>query len=135
MFDTKLRKAFMQRARLSNMFHLSSGDDEDWKISQDIEEVQKQIASLMKDKYHYIDKKELPEQAEQTEEYEIPTDPFALMQKLNSVRTSLTRTEKDLSQISHKDETTRYEKKQATIQRLAYHKRLLEQAIEKQKTS
>lgn len=134
MYDTKLKKAFMQRARLSNSFHISTGDDEDLKISDDIEVIQKEIAKLMKEKAHYIEKKELPEQLDQEQEYEIPTDPFALINKLNSVRTSLVRTEKDLSQISHKDEPTRYEKKQVTIQRLAYHKRLLEQAIEKQKT-
>jgi hypothetical protein len=126
-YNAQLDKLYTQRARFSNTFHISAGNHEDVQIAQSVIEVQQQIDAVMKDKSYYLERKELPPQQAQAEEYEIPQDPFELVRKIESVRTNLAHNNRKLRDCDQKKEPARYATLQENIERLTKHKMYLEQ--------
>jgi len=127
-YNSTLNKLFTQRARLSNTFHISSGRDEDIMIGDQIAEVQNEINKVMGHKSFYLEKKELPPLESNDEVYEIPSDPFELVNKINSTSTSLSHRRRELKALDEKKEPAKYAKKQKTIEYLTKYKLYLEQA-------
>lgn len=127
-YNSQLTKLFTQRARLSNTFHISAGNHEDVQIADQVIDVQREIDRVMKDKRYYQERKELPPVAEQEDVFEIPSDPFELMRKMENVRTNLAHAKKRLRDCDPKKEPKKYADKEKTIERLTKHKMYLEQA-------
>jgi hypothetical protein len=126
-YNSTLNKLFTMRARLSNTFHISSGNHEDILIADQIKDVQDEINKTLADKNYYLEKKELPP-IDSDEIFDIPSDPFELMDKLKNVQTSLSHRKRELSAIDQKKNPAQYAGKQKTIERLTKHKMYLEQA-------
>lgn len=125
-FGRDLTKLFTQRARLSNTFHISAGAKEDAEIADSIMAVQDEINDVMEQRRYYLEHKELMPLPEVKEEFEIPDDPFELMNKLNNVRSSLSHRKRDLKKINQAKEPARYAKTEKTIEKLSKHKLYLE---------
>lgn len=130
-YNSQLDKLYTQRARLSNTFHISAGNHEDVQIAQSIIEVQQQIDAVMTDKAYYLERKELPPQQPQGEEYEIPQDPFELMRKIESVRTNLAHAKRRCKDTDPKKDPAKYATLEKNIERLTKHKMYLEQERDK----
>lgn len=128
-YSVKLRKLFSQRARLSNTFHISAGAQEDYLIADQIKDVQDEIKGVMEEQRYYDENGTLPPlQKNEEAGFDIPSDPFELIKKWESVRTSLAHRKKSIKKIDPKKEAKRYEKTMETIHRLTQHKIYLENA-------
>jgi hypothetical protein len=126
-YNAQLDKLYTQRARFTNSFHISAGNHEDVQIAQSVIEVQQQIDAVMKDKAYYLERKELPPQQGQEEEFEIPQDPFELMRKIESVRTNMAHAKRKLRDCDPKKDPAKYANLEGNINRLTKHKMYLEQ--------
>jgi len=87
---------FGKRAKLSNRFHDCTTDAQRADLSDEIQVVQRQIERNMKAIKYYEEHGELPPQDQR---FPIPKDPFAIVRKRNSLRSSISRLRKEIDTI------------------------------------
>ena len=131
-FRVQIRNQFVQRAKLSDHFHICGSDAERSRISKAIESIQDKIEQLFKDLDHYEQKKELP-QLQTTDNYPIPDNPVLLLSKQSSLRSNISIHKKKLrKEAEHGQDPERIKELESHLLHLQTHLRYVENAIQSQ---
>jgi hypothetical protein len=96
----ELRKLFSERAVLSNRFHACTTNTDRADVSEDIQVVQRNIERLMEWIRQYIVHGTIPEA---NLKYYVPKDGLELSKKRNSLRSSISRKEKEIKGLRKGD--------------------------------
>lgn len=128
-FRIQLRNQFVQRAKLSDHFHICTSDHERARISKAIESIQDKIELLFKNMDHYEKKKELPA-LETTDNYPVPDNPVLLLSKQSSLRSNISIHKKKLKKEAESGQNPdRIKEIEAHLLHLQTHLRYVEAAI------
>ena len=131
------RQLFATRKRLFDYPFTDAYNESRAAVSREVQGIQKQILRVKRAVDYYIENGHLPTNpgGESAEEFVLPTNPFELVKKQNSLAASLSRLEREIREaygMGAAADGDRIKKKEKTLTRLRGQLRLVKEAILKQ---
>lgn len=97
--EIRLRHLRLSRAELSNSFYLCRTDQERASVSKSIIKLNKEIKQLIVDIDTKAESRNIPENNVHNPKYPVPEDTLEMYKKMHSLRTSITRMQKDIERL------------------------------------
>jgi hypothetical protein len=123
----KLSGLFVKRAKHSNSYHDVFTDTARAEICRDVLSTQDQIKSVMLTIDYYKKNGELPT-VESSEEFDIPTNPFALKNKEEYLRQSICRAKRNIKKLEAEGKES--SRANNSLEKLKAHEAIIKRAIE-----
>lgn len=135
MLEMELRHLKSSRGELANKFQIAASDNQRAFISKGIQKLTNDIIDLLNRMDAYRKYEELPEVVH-SEKYPVPSDPVEMYQKRNSLRTMVSRLEKEVKRLfTRNPNDPKLPKKETKLRELKIHLQFVQNGINRYKST
>ena len=135
LLEQELRHLRSSRGELANKFQIAGSDNQRAYISKEIQKITKQILELINRMDAYRKYEERPEEIH-SEKYPVPSDPMEMYQKRNSLRTMISRLEKEVKRIfTRNPNDIKLQAKETKLRELKIHLQFVQNGINRYKST